>query len=212
MIRLTRILVCMLAFMGVFALSAFAVDTPVPSDSNSAAMPSPEMMQEMMPDMMGMMVRNRGKTPAPPSCPKATMNSQMMPMMGQAPMGRMGVGNGMMRRMMDHLFYLDRVQALSLTPEQVEKLRMIRSSCRKDNIRTSAEAKIARLDLQDLLGREDWTVADAEKLIRKWEQLEGDRLVRHLKAVAEARKVLTPEQLQKAAAEDTVDSSLENLF
>ena len=211
MTRTARILVCTLGLLtAILVASAFAVDAEPPSRDGAAITPPAGVMEQMMPDMMGMMVRNRGKAPGPASCPKTAMPRHMAPM-DQAPFGRMGMGHGMMRRMMDHYLFLDRVQELGLSPAQVEKLRMIRSACRKDNIRSGAEAKIAQLDLQDLLSQDDWSVEDAEKLVRKREKLEGDRLVRHLQAVAEARKVSTPDQLKKATA-DSADEPLESLF
>ena len=130
--------------------------------------------------------------------------------------GMMGMGHdmmpmqpGMMQHRMDHVFFLDRVEALELTPDQVSQLKALRSACRKENIAKAAEAQVARLELQDLLEESDWTLAAAEPLIRQVQTLEGDMLLRHLQATAEARKVLTAEQLQKA---DSPGADLEELF
>ena len=74
----------------------------------------------------------------------------------------------------------------------------LHSECRKDNIRNAAEAKISRLELADLLDGDNWSLKDAEPLVRKVQKLEGDIQVRHLLAMSDARKELTAEQLKQA--------------
>ena len=91
------------------------------------------------------------------------------------------------------------------------KLKAILSECRRENIHTAAGIKVERLELKDLLAEADWSLATVEPLIRKIQTLEGDMHVRHLQAVAEARKVLSAEQLQKAAMGQS-DMDLEELF
>jgi Spy/CpxP family protein refolding chaperone len=128
--------------------------------------------------------------------------------MGQGKMGRHGGG---MQHRMGRMLFLDRAEALELTEDQVAKLKTIHADCRRENIRQEAEARIARLELKDLLDESNWIPAAAEKLIRKIKTLEGDLQVRHLRAVAEARKVLTPEQLRRADS-DRDDDDAESLF
>lgn len=140
------------------------------------------------------------------------MGDGMGDMMG-AGMGRMmGAGKmGMMGQRMAQMFYLDRAAELGLSTDQVEKLKALHSECRKDNIRNAAEAKIARLELADLLDADNWSLKDAETLIRKVQKLEGDIQVRHLQAKSEARKVLTAEQLKQSLSENN-SGDLESLF
>lgn len=142
------------------------------------------------------------------------MNGSMMGMnsgMMGTKSSMMGMKSGMMNQRMDREFFLDRVESLELTPDQVTKLKNIRSDCRKENIRNAAEVKIVRLDLKDLLNDADWTLKDAEALIRKIQTLEGDILVRHLQAITLARSVLSAEQLQKVTT-DGESEDLEDLF
>ncbi len=153
--------------------------------------PGPEMMgmgqgmgQGMGPQMHGMMNNE----------PPCRQMNDAMPNMG---MGR-GMGMGMMHQHMAHSMYLDRAEALDLSAKQVAKLKAIRSECEKDNIRTAAEARIVRLELSDLLEGDDWSLDAVEPLIRKMEKLEGDMHLRHVRALADARKVLSAEQLKKA--------------
>lgn len=141
----------------------------------------------MMPEMMG------GKPcmePGAPSCRLQMMSSMLS--------GGMAMEPGMMGRMMDREFFLDRVEELGLSAGQVEKLQSLRNACRKENIRSGAELKILRLDLDELLSRENWSIKEAEKLVRQMQTLEGDMQVRHLQTISEARKVLTADQLRKA--------------
>lgn len=167
--------------------------------------PPPETGTPMMPGMMETM-RNkmmmermgRGGDMMPPDAgmepPSPAIKLQMM---NRVLAGPGSMDPDMMRTMMDREFFLDRIVELGLSDEQVTKLRAIRSACREDNIRTGAEARIVRLELDDLLALDDWTPAAAEKLIRQQQKFEGDMQVRHLQAVADARKVLTKEQLRR---------------
>lgn len=151
-------------------------------------------MPEMMMDRMGMEMMG-GKPcqePAALSCRLQMMSSMLS--------GRMAMEPGMMGRMMDREFFLDRAEELGLSAGQVEKLQGLRNACRKENIRSGAELKILRFDLDELLSKVNWSVKEAEKMIRQMQTLEGDMQVRHLQAIADARKVLTAEQLQKAGS------------
>ena len=137
-------------------------------------------------------------------------------MMGSGMMGSGMMGHGMMRMgMMDHraghLFFLDRADELGLSSEQVDKLKTLQTECRRDNIRNVAELKIVRLELADLLATDNWSLQDAENLVRKAQKMEGDIQVRHLQALNAARKILTEEQLKQARADGERDN-LENLF
>jgi len=134
-------------------------------------------------------------------------------MQGMMHGGRMMHGSqmGMMGHGMGHMCYLDRVEELGLTSEQVDKLKAIHVEGRKDNIRNLAETKIARLELSDLLSGDTWALKDAESLVRKVQTLEGDLQIRRLQAISDARKVLTAEQLQQIQTEDKA-GNLENLF
>ena len=174
---------------------AAATATKVQPDAAAQAMPGMMGMMGQGAGMMNMMGQKGGGMTNMP-CLDPSAPSSRLHMMGGMLSGRMTMEPGMMKRMMDREFFLDRAGQLGLSAEQVTRLRAIRSACRKDNIRTGAEARIARLELDDLLGRDDWSLDEAEKLIRKMQKLEGDMLFRHLQAAAEAREVLTPEQLE----------------
>lgn len=178
---------------------------------------------EMMSDMPCMSAAMPGKMVEMPCGKQVMMEAMEQP--GQAMMksgmtgmmsmdhgmhNRQGTHSAMMHKHMDHELFLDRIDALALSPEQVTRLKAIRSACRNENIRKAAEARIVKLELQDLLNEPNWSLNSVEPLIRKKQMLEGDMLLRHLQAVVDARKVLTAEQLQKATAKSGDD--LEELF
>lgn len=160
--------------------------------------PPPELPAEVMKHMKEMMGRGEGPSirGGTEKEPLAGMLERMVRMLSGAP----EAGSMKLRTMMDHAFYLDRAVELGLTDEQTMKLRAVRAACRRDNIRTAAEIKIARLDLEDLLAG-DWTLEEAEKAIRAIQTRQGDMQVRHLRAIREAEKILTAEQLNKLGKE-----------
>lgn len=199
-------------FLGATTLSGFAAsehEAHHPGGTDAAATsPAQGMMKQQGMDM--------GQMP----CMADKSSGSMMSMMGQGMAGMMGQGigdmmgsgnMGMMAKRMEHMFFLDRAEELGLSAEQVGKLKTLHTECRNDNIRNAAEAKIARLELDDLLSGDNWTLKDAETLVRKVQKLEGDMQVRHLQAVSEARKVLTAEQLKQARS-GGASGNLESLF
>ena len=197
-------------FLGSTAISSLA-DSRYPmhvtdQDQSSATMSD---MHGMM-GMPGTMMHNRGMRTEERPC-QMDDDAGMTGMIGMMGHGMSGMRGSGRHGMMAHMFYLDRTEELGLSAEQVSKLKALHAACRVDNIRNVAEAKIARLELTDLLDTDNWVLKDAETLVRKVQKLEGDIQMRHLQGVAEARKLLTPEQLKQAASGSTC-GDLENLF
>jgi len=200
-------------FIGTTVISSLAAaghEGHHPTGAQSAATTSPQGMmgqQEMaqMPCMAGQATDAKA--------PKMGMMGQGMgDMMGAGMSNMMGNGKmGMMEQRMAHMFFLDQATELGLSAEQVGKLKALHMECRKDNIRNSAEVKIARLELADLLATDSWSLQDAEALVRKVQKLEGDIQVCHLQAQSAARKVLTAEQLKQARSVGNA-GNLEDLF
>jgi len=224
-ITMTRMLctaVLVSFFIGATALTSLAASEQTshhPADAQSASSSPGMMMQGAGMNSMPCMV-----------VPSSESGTQMMGMMGQGMGDRMGrdgmhgmMGGGGMHGMMNggqmhkmeqdmrSMLYLDRAADLGLSAEQISRLKAIHLDCRKENIRTAAEAKIARLEMSALLSADNWTLKDAEPLVRKLQKLEGDIQVRHLQAVSDARQVLTVEQLQQVNAAGSAEN-LEGLF
>jgi len=188
-----------------FILAATNLPSPAATDQETATPPHRMMMQHG--SEMGMMPCESGHAPGSRMPMMGMMGEGMGNMMDQGMPGMMG-GMG---HQMQHMVFLDRSEELGLSTEQVGKLKAIHAECRKDNIRTAAEAKIVRLELAELVSGDSWRLKDAESLVRKLQKLEGDIQVRHLQALSDARKVLTAEQLKKAQSGEGADN-LEGLF
>ncbi|PLX97060.1 MAG: hypothetical protein C0621_00805 [Desulfuromonas sp.] len=103
------------------------------------------------------------------------------------------------RQMIAHDFYLDQVDVLDLSDDQVAKLKSLRNECRSGNIRAAAEIKILRLELDEILNG-NWLYVDVEKSLRKQQEIEMEMQLRHFKALSEARSLLSDEQRRKATA------------
>ena len=207
---LTALLISL--FLGATTLSGFAASEHEGHHPGATNAPATSASQGMM-KQQGM---NMGQMP----CMADNSSGSMMSMMGQGMAGMMGQGMGdmmgsgdmgMMGKRMEHMFFLDRAEELGLSADQVSRLKAIHTECRRDNIRNAAEAKIARLELSDLLTGDNWTQKDAETMVRKVQKLEGDMQVRHLQAISDARKVLTAEQLKQARS-GGASGNLETLF
>ncbi|MBD1399658.1 hypothetical protein [Pelovirga terrestris] len=212
-------------FLGATVLTGFAAsdhEAHHPGGEQTAAPTSSE-------KMMMTQAAKRGQMPCMADSASGS-TSQMMGMMGGKGTGGMmsagmsgmmggdgrhsmmhGGQMGMMAQGMGHMFYLDRADELGLSADQVSKLKAIHVEGRKDNIRNAAEAHIVRLELAELIAGETWTLKDAESLIRKVQNLEGDMQIRHLQALSDARKVLTAEQLKQARTDGGTDNP-ESLF
>ncbi|MBW6509871.1 MAG: hypothetical protein K0A94_10040 [Desulfuromonadales bacterium] len=212
-------------FLGATVLTGFAAsdhEAHHPGGEQTAAPTSSEKMMMTQAAKMGQMACMADSA--------SGSKSQMMGMMGgKGTGGMMGAGMsgmmggdgrhsmmhggqmGMMAQGMGHMFYLDRADELGLSADQVSKLKAIHVEGRKDNIRNAAEAHIVRLELAELIAGETWTLKDAEPLIRKAQNLEGDMQIRHLQALSDARKVLTAEQLKQARTDGGTDNP-ESLF
>ncbi len=189
-----------IAFLGVMVVPGFAQSGHGHHNAGAAGESGSEMMSMVMHregDGMGGMPCMVGK----PSL------AGRLDMMICVLTGKMHLDPGVMHAKMKREFFLDRIEELGLLKVQVEQLMEIRAACRRDNLRTAAEVKIARLELEDVLEGE-WSPEVAERLIRRIAKLEGDMKVRHLRAAKEAVAVLTPEQVAKLSAK----GSLESLF
>ncbi len=101
---------------------------------------------------------------------------------------------GMMRK--DH--HLWRMLAgLGLDEKQKEAIREIRSRVAKDTVRKRADLDVARIELRDILGRDQVDMAAAEAAVKKISSLQADMRIAHIKAFQEIKAKLTPEQRKK---------------
>jgi hypothetical protein len=104
--------------------------------------------------------------------------------------------DGSLDENLESIFFLDRAEELELSSQQVEKLKKNRVEYQRDRIRLEAELRIARLELEELL-EADWSLEQAESLIRKVYQVQGDMEVRHFRAVRESLDILSSKQKER---------------
>jgi hypothetical protein len=86
---------------------------------------------------------------------------------------------------------------LRLTGEQVTKLEQLRDSYQRLSIRTEADTRIIELDVVTLLDKPNVDLAKVEHKIREVEKLRADLRIARVRAVEQAKAVLTAEQRKK---------------
>lgn len=86
---------------------------------------------------------------------------------------------------------------LRLSGEQVKKLEQLRDNFQRLSIRTEADTRILDLDIAALLDNPSVDVSKVEQKIREVEKLRADLRIARVRAVEQAKAVLTPEQRKK---------------
>jgi Spy/CpxP family protein refolding chaperone len=91
-------------------------------------------------------------------------------------------------------YYLDRQDLLGLTEKQTEALREIRLDAANETKDIKSDLDVARIELQDMLDREPINVNAASRKLEEVHGLEAELQSEQIRAMVEARKVLTPKQ------------------
>ena len=84
--------------------------------------------------------------------------------------------------------------SLGLDEKQREAVREIKGRVMKDTIRKKADLEVARIDLKDLLHKDQVDMKAAETTLKKIASLQTDIRLSHIKALEEIKIKLTPEQ------------------
>src|SRR6266540_1064235 len=90
---------------------------------------------------------------------------------------------------------------ISLTADQVAKLKAINLDLARTRIKTESEIKVAELELADLLDNEKAGLDAIEAKVKQSEMLEVGLRMAAIKAKRESLALLTPEQREKEKAE-----------
>jgi hypothetical protein len=98
---------------------------------------------------------------------------------------------------------LSRKDYLRLSPEQVQKLEQLRDQYQRQSIRNDADTRILELDIAALLDQPKVDVAKVEAKIREVEKLRADLRIARVRAVEQAKALLTAEQRNKFNEEST---------
>lgn len=83
---------------------------------------------------------------------------------------------------------------MSLTADQEQKLVTLKTSYKKDRIKTKAEVELASIDLHEVLKNEKASLADIEKEFNKLHALKTKLYMTSIKAKRDAKSVLSDEQ------------------
>jgi hypothetical protein len=86
---------------------------------------------------------------------------------------------------------------LRLSQEQVKKLEQLRDNYQRLSIRNDADARLVELDIVALLDAPTVDVSKVEAKIREAEKLRADLRIARVRAIEQAKAVLTPEQRKK---------------
>ena len=86
---------------------------------------------------------------------------------------------------------------LRLTGEQVKKLEQLRDNYQRQSIRTDADTRIMDLDIAALLDKPTVDVPKVEQKIREVEKMRADLRIARVRAVEQAKALLTAEQRKK---------------
>lgn len=87
-------------------------------------------------------------------------------------------------------------QRLSLTDDQLAKLKELRRNYLKETLMLETRIKIAELELADLLDAKKLEVPAIEKKVREQEGLRSDLTMQRVRSLLKAGEFLTPEQLE----------------
>ena len=85
-------------------------------------------------------------------------------------------------------------EGMSLTADQEQKLVTLKTSYKKDRIKTKAEVELASIDLHEVLKNEKAGLADIEKEFNKLHALKTKLYMASIKAKRDAKAVLSAEQ------------------
>jgi Spy/CpxP family protein refolding chaperone len=88
-------------------------------------------------------------------------------------------------------------EKLGLSDDQVKKLEQLRSDFEKESIRNDADIRVAEIDLNNQLLGKNPNLAKVEAKIREIERLRADLRIARVRAVENAKALLTAEQRKK---------------
>ncbi len=85
-------------------------------------------------------------------------------------------------------------EGMSVTAEQEQKLRTLKTTYKKDRIKTKAEVELASIDLHEVLKNEKASLSDIEAEFNKLHALKTKLYMASIKAKRDAKAVLSEEQ------------------
>jgi Spy/CpxP family protein refolding chaperone len=100
----------------------------------------------------------------------------------------------------DHM--LVKLKSLGLDAKQMDEVKAVHFSAMKEIIKKRADIKVARIELREILGRDQVDLRAAEAKVRQIEALRGDLRMMRIRALEEVKGKLTREQKIKLQGMD----------
>jgi len=97
-------------------------------------------------------------------------------------------------------FVLSHGQELGLTPDQIQKLQVLRTSADQDAVARATRIRAAQTALNALLEKDQWDLPAIDAKAHELGALQADLYFADIKTVAAGEALLTPAQLQKLDA------------
>lgn len=94
-------------------------------------------------------------------------------------------------------FMIQNLKMLGLDDNQMEEIRNIHVAARKDTVKKRADLEVAQLELRDIMRKDAVDVNSAEAKVKQIEAMKSDIKMIHIKALAEVKTKLNPEQRKK---------------
>jgi Spy/CpxP family protein refolding chaperone len=92
--------------------------------------------------------------------------------------------------------YLDAEDDLELTPQQVDSFKTLESTLKKETITKGAAVKVKEIELSDIVREPDFDLSAAVAKLKEVEAARTELRASVLKIAAQARDLLTKEQLK----------------
>ena len=111
--------------------------------------------------------------------------------------GMMGGKGGMMGMFMKPWKMMMIGEKIGLNDDQKKRIRDILMNAKRQKVKIKCEIKLRKIDVMDLVMREDVNMAEVEPKIREIANLKADKWITKIKAMQDAKGVLTPDQRKK---------------
>lgn len=123
-------------------------------------------------------------------------------MMGGQMMGRMGAmaGDPMYHRIMMA------IKGMNLTPDQKSRAKAIHSDYKKKQIRAMADAKVAHIELHELLAADPVNMDKVRAKVNELTQKKAEMMLTGIRSLEDFKKLLNPEQRKQLSDTLAMDS------
>lgn len=102
---------------------------------------------------------------------------------------------GMMEDMMG--MCIEHAEKMGISDEQINKMKPVHNEMQKKQARFKADAKIAEIELKEIMEVKDFDLAKANSAAKKIAEIKTDHHLEMLKAMQEMRAILTDDQFLK---------------